>query len=47
MRVKHYFCFFFPQLTLYLGKRDYVDHVESVDAVGKNLHYNTKTDKKF
>ncbi len=25
------------QLTLYLGKRDYVDHVDSVDAVGEKL----------
>ncbi len=25
------------QLTLYLGKRDYVDHVDSVEHVGKNL----------
>jgi len=25
------------QLTLYLGKRDFVDHVDSVDAVGEKL----------
>lgn len=27
---------FFLQLTLYLGKRDYVDHVQNVDPIGKS-----------
>lgn len=27
-------CLFAPQITLYLGKRDFVDHVDSVEVVG-------------
>lgn len=26
-----------PQLTVYLGKRDFVDHVDLVDPVGESL----------
>lgn len=25
----------YPQLTVYLGKRDFVDHLDKVDPVGK------------
>lgn len=32
------FFLFSPQLTLYLGKRDYVDNVNNVDRVGMFLH---------
>lgn len=28
-------CLFAPQITLYLGKRDFVDHVDSVEVVGR------------
>lgn len=28
---------FMFQLTLYLGKRDFVDHIDSVDTVGEKL----------
>lgn len=26
-----------PQLTVYLGKRDFVDHINLVDPVGESL----------
>lgn len=26
-----------PQLTVYLGKRDFVDHIDLVDPVGESL----------
>lgn len=41
-----FMCHLSPQLTLYLGKRDYVDHVDTVDAVGEQLS-TFMTDKKY
>lgn len=28
---------YLPQLTVYLGKRDFVDHIDLVDPVGESL----------
>lgn len=30
-------CACLPQLTVYLGKRDFVDHIDLVDPVGESL----------
>jgi len=31
------FCASLPQLTVYLGKRDFVDHIDLVEPVGESL----------
>ena len=28
-------CFTFPQITTYLGKRDFVDHTDHIDPIGE------------
>lgn len=33
--------FCFVQLTVYLGKRDFVDHLDHVDPVGESAHLDT------